>query len=187
MTLEETRNILSLIRVNYHNSFKDYTKADSEALLKLWSDVFKNYPYKLVLQAVETIIVSDSSAFAPNVGQVMTTIKSLYTSDSTEEASDAFDQVRQFVREVGCDYVRDHYEELPELTRRVVSIDSIRAIGLSSPEQNDTYAKPRFIKAYTALKEARERELISTGHIDQLIAEHAQKALKQGNYKQIGG
>lgn len=187
MTLEETRKILSLLRVNYHNSFKDFTKTDSEATLALWSKAFAKVPYRNVLQAVETIIVSDTRDFAPNVGQVMNMIIAQNTEDSDLEAEKAWNEVKRLVKEHGCDFINEFYDKLPETTRRTVSKDGIRAIGMTSTDDNERFQKPRFMKAYIAIKEASERDLIETGHIDRLIEIHSQRALNHGKLKEIGG
>lgn len=186
MTKEETRNILTLLKVNYPQSYNNMTAPQKQAMLELWSKAFAKVPYHNVLQAVETIIVTDTREFAPNVGQVMNMVIGQNTEDSQLEAEKAWDEVKRLVKEHGCDYINEFYDQLPETTRRTISKDGIRAIGMNGPEDNERFTKPQFIKTYKAIKEASERTLIETGHIDQLIAEHVQKALKQGNYKQIG-
>ena len=70
MTYEETRSILTVLKINYPQSFKGWTAEQGEAFLSLWSEAFKDDKTELVAMAVKAIIYSDIREFAPNIGQV---------------------------------------------------------------------------------------------------------------------
>ncbi|MCI9292968.1 MAG: hypothetical protein HFF02_06705 [Erysipelotrichaceae bacterium] len=70
MTYEETRSILTVLKINYPQSFKGWTAEQGEAFLNLWSEAFKDDPVQMVVMAVKAIICSDTREFAPNIGQV---------------------------------------------------------------------------------------------------------------------
>lgn len=70
MTYEETRDILTVLRVNYPQSFKNWTREQGEMFLELWSEAFKDDPVEVVTAAVKAIIYGDTREFAPNIGQV---------------------------------------------------------------------------------------------------------------------
>lgn len=70
MTYEETRSILTVLKINYPQSFKGWTAEQGEAFLNLWSEAFKDDPVQMVAMAVKAIIYSDIREFAPNIGQV---------------------------------------------------------------------------------------------------------------------
>lgn len=70
MTYEETRSILTVLKINYPQSFKNWEWEQGEAFLNLWSEAFKDDPVQMVAMAVKAIIYSDTREFAPNIGQV---------------------------------------------------------------------------------------------------------------------
>ena len=70
MTYEETKQILSVLKANYFNFFKDWNKEQGEAFLSLWSEAFKNDNTEQVVKAVKSIIYTNVSPFPPSIAQV---------------------------------------------------------------------------------------------------------------------
>lgn len=70
MTYEDTKKILTILKINYPHSFRGWKKEQGYDFLDLWSEAFKDDPVELVVAAVKAIIYSDTREFAPNIGQV---------------------------------------------------------------------------------------------------------------------
>lgn len=70
MTLQETQQLLSVLRTNYPNTFRNQTKNESYDYLQLWAEAFKNDNANAVIKAVKKIIYEDTREFAPNIAQV---------------------------------------------------------------------------------------------------------------------
>ena len=162
MTQEETKNILQVLRLNYPSTFRNITQEDSIALLKLWFVSLKNYDYKLVANAVNEIIQSDTREFAPNIAQVKKRINSKIIG-STKEASHAWELV---VKNAKCDTVqaRKNFLRLPQNIQKALGGSyMLKDIGYAT-QKDLQYYRDRFIASYDNVCE-RELEELSAGTI----------------------
>ena len=82
MQSEETKNILSLLKVAYPNQFRNMKKEDGESMLMLWSVQFKDYDYSQVLNAVQIHV--SKSQYIPSIAEIKSMIL-----DSTPKIEDA--------------------------------------------------------------------------------------------------
>ena len=76
MTVQETRDILTVLKTNYPNSFKNMSREQSYSYLDLWATAFANDNKQDVINAVKEIIYTDTREFAPNIAQVKARMKS---------------------------------------------------------------------------------------------------------------
>ena len=70
MNLEETLKILSVIKANYHNHFKDFTVKDANALSNSWQEMFADTDYRVVSAAVSAYMMNDTSGHPPKPGMI---------------------------------------------------------------------------------------------------------------------
>lgn len=68
MNQEETRSILSLLKVAYPNQFRNMSKEDGDNMLMLWSVQFKDYDYLQVLDAVQDYV--SKSQYIPSIAEI---------------------------------------------------------------------------------------------------------------------
>lgn len=68
MQSEETKNILSLLKVAYPNQFRNMSREDGESMLILWSVQFKDYDYLQVLDAVQDYV--SKSQYIPSIAEI---------------------------------------------------------------------------------------------------------------------
>ncbi len=150
MNLEETKNVLTVLRINYPASFVHLSKEDSSLLLNEWHRKFENYPVQVVLKAIDTILDTDTSEFAPKIATIKRVINE-QVNPETESAELAWDSVKalmpKFMWSIESD--RQLYENsLSERTKKVLSFDEIYNMAQSNAADNDQYRKPVFLKAF---------------------------------------
>ena len=162
MTLDETKEILNFLKTNYPQSFRAMSSEERQAFLMLWSEAFEKMPFELVRKAVISITLESEREFAPNVGQVNARIKALVLPNTEEEASDAWERVRSFIRDYHPEDYRKKYEVLPERVRKILSCTDIREIGMADQTQLG-YIHSRFLKSYASVKESEEAVAITKG------------------------
>lgn len=179
MKYEEVRNILTLLRANYPQSFAYYNEESGKMLLDIWYEGLKGLDGETVRKAVTDIIMNDSGAFAPTIGQVRKKILSQNTNGSDEEALAAWQMVKKWMRNMNHDYTdAETYNQLPETIRFIYSLADLRVMGeQNSVSYNDNYERPRFLKAYKQLKETTELRIMDSGKLPQLVMEQ-QELLK---------
>lgn len=71
MTYKEVNQLLAVLKATYPPSFKDSTPSDIKALVGVWARVFKDWDAELVQQAVDVVIATNKTNFAPSPGLVM--------------------------------------------------------------------------------------------------------------------
>lgn len=175
MTTEETRNILSIIRSNYPNSFTNMSREQSEVMLELWQGAFEKVPYEVVSRAVQDIIYHDTRDFAPNIGQVNRKIKEMLMPDAMDAAMAAWREALEAARSCWFEESADTFAKLPERTQRVLGLDGFRQLAMNTPEQNQIYEKQRFEKSYIQLYESDAERALEDGS----LIEHAEKSKKE--------
>lgn len=68
MTVEETAEVLTVIRAGIPNAYLKLTDADAKAMVMLWAEMFVEQPKDLVMAAAKTYIWNDKSGKFPAPG-----------------------------------------------------------------------------------------------------------------------
>lgn len=118
MNKQETKQILTILKVNYPQSFKNWDREQSQMYLDLWSEAFKDDDVNIVINAVKTIIYSDTREFAPNIGQVKDKIFSL-THEYEMTEYEAWGLVKKALKNSGY-HAREEFDKLPQVVQRLV-------------------------------------------------------------------
>lgn len=77
MTLEETRQMLTVLKASYPNSYRNMSNEESFNYLNLWAKAFEDDDTQTVSNAIHEIIYSDTSSFAPTIAQVKDKMKAM--------------------------------------------------------------------------------------------------------------
>lgn len=76
MNLKETAQVLAVLKANHPASYRNMTPAEAESTVKAWARQFANYPYMVVMVAVDKL--GSTNTFAPSVAEIKEKIRSLY-------------------------------------------------------------------------------------------------------------
>ena len=68
MTVEETAEILTIIKAGLPNAYLKLTEADARAMVMLWAEMFANSPKDLVMAAAKTYVWNDKTGRFPTPG-----------------------------------------------------------------------------------------------------------------------
>ena len=150
MNYEETRNILTILKINYPQSFKGYTAETGQAFLNLWAEAFAHEPAELVVQAVKTIIYTDPREFAPNIAQVKRKVGEIVNGD-TATPEEAWSMVITAARKaIPGDYENQKilWESLPPIARQIYDPADLATLGMRSMQDNENNSRPMFLKQY---------------------------------------
>lgn len=167
MNYEETRNILTILRVNYPQSFRDYNKSTGEMFLNLWAEAFAHTPASLVIQAVKAIIYTDTREFAPNIAQVKRKVAEIVNGDMVS-AEEAWYRVRSCLRAViPGDYENQKalWGTLPPMAKKIYDPADLATLAMRSEHDNDIYERVSFIRQYNGLEKKRMESLAVSSDI----------------------
>lgn len=116
MNLEETRKILTIVRVNYFEQIKKLTKKEMNEMLEMWHIMFQEYNYDQVAAALYLYIKNDDKGFYPKVGQLITLIKECGEHDL--KVHDAWDKVLVALKDRY--YAENFFNEFDGITKKVI-------------------------------------------------------------------
>ena len=116
MTREETVKIIRIMVDSYPN----YKPNDISETVDVWHMMLSDYDYNLVAMALKAYILSDTSGFAPSIGQLVDKMKSI-TSPQELNEMEAWSLVCDALKNCGYNYVEE-YEKLPPLVQKAVGL-----------------------------------------------------------------
>ncbi len=155
MTREETKQMLMVLQAAYPN----YRPQDKTIAINTWYDALCSHPAPKINAAVKAYILSDTSGFAPSIGQV---IDKMQLFDDAEEINEmaAWQMVLKAMRNATY-HPEEEFARLPAIVQKaVVSPGQLRE--WATAEDTDgawlTVTQSNFMRTYRA-EVARGREI----------------------------
>lgn len=143
MTKEETLKILMTVQVAYPN-FKVENK---EFTLEIWNDMFKEYSYPQVAEALKAHIATDTSGFAPTIGQLIEKVRMIAKPHELTEM-EAWALVGKALRN-GYYGAEQEFAKLPPLVKKAVGQPSqLRHWATSDLESIENVVQSNFMRSY---------------------------------------
>lgn len=152
MTREQVGKLLMTIQAYYPN----YNPPDKEITLNAWYIMLAEYPEELVLQALRACIATNTSGFAPDVGQIMSKIQTISQPQELDGMA-AWGLVSKALRN-GTYGAVEEFNKLPPLVRQAVGMpDNLKNWATSDYQTIETVIQSNFLRTYeTVIKRANE-------------------------------
>lgn len=171
MTREETQNILMSIQAAYPN----FNVPDKTIAINTWLSVLGDCTYSQVSAALTAYIRSDTSGFAPSIGQIVEKLQMVFGKDDINEM-EAWELVLKAIRNSSYN-AEEEYTKLPPLVQKAVSPRQLHEWALQE-NGNDGVNSSHFMRTYRALV-AREKEI-------KKLNPELRKLIKQTGRQMIG-
>lgn len=152
MTDKETRKIIAVLMVAYPN----YKPINIDFAVSVWTDMLSDYSYSEVDMAIKAYILTDTSGFAPAIGQVIDKIKSITTPRQMTDA-EAWALVRKAISDSSYN-ATDRFNELPVTCQRAVGSPAQLRMWALDTEFNENVVSSNFMRCYRT-EIARQREI----------------------------
>lgn len=189
MTREQVGKLLMTIQAYYPN----YNPPDKEITLNAWYIMLAEYPEELVLQALRACIATNTSGFAPDVGQIMSKIQTISQPQELDGMA-AWGLVSKALRN-GTYGAVEEFNKLPPLVRQAVGMpDSLKNWATSDYQTIETVIQSNFLRTYeTVVKRANEinrmpdniKSLIEKTNVNSYKAQIEQRFQRDINTLQI--
>ena len=156
MKQETIIKAITLLRANYQNALKDYTKEDIQMLVNVWLEFFKDNTEEEFNRAIMKVI--NKYDYFPTIAQ----IKREIAEEKTEEipnAEDEWNKVLNAVHRYGSYRQQEAMEHLKPYTAYITRHIGYQNICMS---EDNTWNRKEFIEEYNSMKE-HEKELIQIG------------------------
>ena len=143
MTREETVKIIRIMVDSYPN----YKPNDISETVDVWNVMLSDYDYNLVAMALKVYILSDTSGFAPNIGQLVAKIQ-LLTKPQELSEMEAWSLVSKAIRN-SCYNSVEEFANLPPLVQKAVGTpDNLRNWAVSDYQTIESVIQSNFLRTY---------------------------------------
>lgn len=146
MTREETLKILMTIQV----AFPNYRVQDKQTTLNVWATMLHDYSYNQVAAALKTYITTDTSGFAPSIGQLIEKVRFINSADELSEM-EAWALVSRALRN-GYYGAEAEFEKLPSAVQKSVGSPSmLRQWACTDIESVENVIQSNFMRTYRSV------------------------------------
>lgn len=115
MTRDETIKILMAIQAAYPN----YKPQDKTVAVNVWAEMLSDIPYEQVSVAVKAYIQTDTSGFAPSVGDVRERVRDIFAKEDELNETAAWSMVWKAICNSGY-HSEEEFAKLPPVIQRAV-------------------------------------------------------------------
>lgn len=189
MTREETVKIIRIMSDCYPN----YKPNNLSETIDVWQMMLDEYSYNQVSIALKAYVTSDTSGFAPSVGEIVAKIQ-LVSQPQELDGMTAWGLVSKALRN-GTYGAVEEFKKLPPLVRQAVGMpDNLKNWATSDYQTIETVIQSNFLRTYeTAVKRANEinrmpdniKSLIEKANANSYKAQIEQKFQRDINTLQI--
>ena len=153
MTRDETIELLMMVQA----AFPNYKPPDKTVAVNTWFLMLADYPYQQVQMALKAYIATDTSGFAPSIGQIIDKIQ-MITNPAEQNEMEAWSLVSQALRN-GNYKSKEEFDKLPDLVKEAVgSPENIHNWAQSDIKSIESVIQSNFIKSYR-LVVSRQKEI----------------------------
>ena len=171
MTREETVKIIRIMVDSYPN----YKPSNISEMVDVWQMMLSDYPYEQIALALKAYVLSDTSGFAPSIGQLIAKMQS-FTEPQELNEMEAWALVSKAIRNSTYNSVEE-FAKLPPLVQKSVGLPDQLRIWAMDENYNEQVVSSNFIKCYRTVLE-RNKEISKMPKKVQMIIERA----CQGSY-----
>lgn len=148
MTNEEVKKIIGTMILAYPN----YKPDNMTMLIELWKEMLSEYTYQQVAMALKAYIASDTSGFAPSIGQLIGKIQMINQPEELNEM-EAWNVVSKAIRN-GYYGAEEEFSKLPELVQKAVgSHEQLRQWAQTDIDSVENVIQSNFMRTYRAVVE----------------------------------
>lgn len=145
MTRDEVKEMLMVIQAAYPN----YKQQDKTVAVDIWYVMLKDYEKEVVEAALKMYIASDTSGFAPAIGQLIDKINTV-TAPPELNSMTAWGLVSKALSN-GLNGAEKEFEKLPPTVKKAVgSPENLRHWAMSDVRSVETVIQSNFIRSYEA-------------------------------------
>lgn len=169
MTRDETIKLLMVIQSAYPN----FKPPDKTVAVDTWYTMLRDMDYNVVQMGLRAYITSDTSGFAPSIGQLINTI---YLTQNPQELNEmeAWALVSKALRN-GYYGAVEEFDNLPPLVQKAVGTpDNLRNWSQTNTESVENVIQSNFMRSYRTVVK-REEEIKKMPADVQALIENANK------------
>lgn len=173
MTRDETVKIIRIMCDSYPN----YKPNNISETVDVWCMMLEDYNYNQVSVALKAYVTSDTSGFAPSIGELIAKIQMISQPQELNEM-EAWSLVSKALRNGTYGAVEEFSRLPPTVQETVGSPDNLRNWATSDYKAIETVIQSNFIKTYRSVTSRAEEIKRMPAEIQKLIEKVNQNSLK---------
>lgn len=143
MTREETKKIVMVIMSTYPN----WHPADLTFTVDAWASMLDSFTYQQISTALKAFVLTDTSGFAPSVGQLIGLLDRVGNNQELNEM-EAWSLVSHALRR-STYYAESEFEKLPEIVQKAVgSPSTLRNWAQTDSQSTENVIQSNFMRTY---------------------------------------
>lgn len=174
MTRDDVKKLLMVVQSFYPN----WKVENKEVTINAWYAVMCERDNKAMQLAAKWYAETDTSGFAPSIGQLLDRYRRL-TERAELTGAEAWGMVRDAIGR-STYYANDEFKKLPEPVRRAVGSPGTLKAWAMADESGLGFAQNQFNKTYAAIIKRQKEESIAGSDVQKVLAdrnEELEKAL----------
>ena len=154
----EVNKLLAILKTAYPNFYNN--DVDTDDIINLWVDLFKDCDYNLTMIAVKELI--NTSKYTPTIADIKNKMYEL-THTNEESSSELWDRLLKAIRN-GYYGAEEEYKMLPDIIKEFIgNPEQLRSIAEMDSETIHSVVKGQFLRQIENLKErVRQKEMMSS-------------------------
>lgn len=159
MTRDDAKKLVMTMTMAYPN----YRPADISATVDVWAAMLKEYDFGKAQIALKKYLLSDTSGFAPSIGQIVEQMRDVAEGDDITELQ-AWSVVKKAISRSGY-YAEDEFSKLPPVIQRAVgSAANLKEWALMESDVVNSVIQSHVIRNYrAAAKSMRDNAKLPAG------------------------
>lgn len=146
MTRDEVKKVLMVIQAAYPN----YNPQDKTVAINIWYSMTKQFDYETAQMALKTFIATDTSGFAPSIGQFIECAYNVQAPNGLNEL-EAWGLVREAIKD-GYYNASKGFDSLPDDVKEAVGgAGQIHAWSQCTTDHVVSSVQNAFIKSYRSV------------------------------------
>lgn len=138
------------------DSYPNYKPNNISETIDVWNMMLSEYKYEQISVALKAYILSDTSGFAPSIGQLVGKIQSITQPQELSEV-EAWTLVSKAIRNSGYNSVEE-FAKLPPLVQKAVGLPENLREWAMTENLNHEVVSSNFMRSYKSVLE-REKEI----------------------------
>lgn len=149
MTVEETAKIMDVLKTFFPQFYSKISSVEKLYAAQLWTAMFSEEGFEIVLSAVKAFVASDTKGFPPSVGQIKQKIRQITQPQALDEG-EAWGMVQRAVANANY-HAKEEFESLPLAVRSAIGSESVlRQWALVEIETLETVVHSNFLRSFRA-------------------------------------
>lgn len=146
MVREETKKIIAGMMA----SFPNYKPQDLGFTVDIWTEMLGEYEYQDVSKALKSYIATNTSGFAPSIGQIIDLMHKVHEIPNEMSELEAWNKVYKAICNSSY-HAKEEFDNLPPLIQKiVVSPNQLAEWGRCDIEEVNTVIQSNFMRSYKA-------------------------------------